>query len=68
MTRPDEPFITAEEAIFEIDLATHNMREGSGHIGRMEGDEARKLAEYLFADEDGMPEEMRRFFEFPEKP
>jgi hypothetical protein len=70
MTTPDDDdaqFITAEQAIFETELAVHGLTDG-GVIGKLEQDEAQKLAEYLFADdEEGLPDEIREFFRFPEE-
>lgn len=69
MTTPDDKgeFITAEQAIFETELAAHGLTEG-GVIGKLEAGEAQKLAEYLFADEEeGLPEELRAFFRLPEE-
>lgn len=66
---PDDKgeFITAEQAIFETELAMHGLTD-SGVIGKLEAGEAQKLAEILFADEeDGMPEELRQFFGFGEE-
>jgi hypothetical protein len=63
----DEPFITADQAIFETELVVHGLAEG-GEIGRMEPEEAQKLAVILFSDEEeGMPEEIRQFFRFDEE-
>ena len=67
MTSDDnEQFITAEQALFETELAMHGLTD-SGVIGKLEVGEAQKLAEILFADEGGLPEELREFFRFPEE-
>jgi hypothetical protein len=68
MTTPDDEgeFITAEQAIFETELAMHGLTD-SGVIGKLEVGEAQKLAEILFADEEGLPDEIRQFFGFPEE-
>jgi hypothetical protein len=67
-TAPDDKgeFITADQAIFETELAMHGLTD-SGVLGKMEVGEAQKLAEILFADEEGLPDEIRHFFGFPEE-
>jgi hypothetical protein len=70
VTRPEpsgeDRFITAEDALIDIEMHALGMRK-SGTAGTLKGDEARKLAEYLFSDEeDGLPEDVKRFFGFEE--
>jgi hypothetical protein len=63
---PDgEQFITAEDALIDLEMASLGMREG-GPIGRLEGDEARKLVVELFAGEE-LPSEVKQFFDFGEE-
>lgn len=65
--RPADNFITAEDALLDMEMIHLGMRE-SGEVGHLEGDEARKLATYLFSDDEhGLPDELKKFFDFPEE-
>ena len=59
-------YITAEEAIFETERCVFGLGEG-GLIGTMNQQEVQKFAEFVFADEGGVPDELRPFFGYPEE-
>lgn len=65
MSGSEDPFVTAEEAIFETELHAFGLRDGPYSV-RLTQPEAMKVGEYLFADvPGGMPREVRRFFSEP---
>lgn len=65
MSDEKEPAITAEDAMLAMEMAVHGIDTGNGVIGRMEKDEAQKLAQILFCDGEEMPDDIKQFFDLP---